>query len=95
MDSGDLYCEKCGVEPGDTIPELKKVARLYVAAAKGKRSTEHEGFSALQIICFSCRDGLKQLYQDRGAKSLLERVEQAGVAQQRIIYKHLQEKFGK
>jgi len=95
MESGDLSCEKCGAEPGDTIIELKKVARLYVGRIKDKGRGGQEGPSTLQVICFPCRDGLKQLYKERDLEWLLEQIGRVGVSQQLTIYKHLKEKFGK
>ncbi len=94
LDHDDIFCQMCGVIPGDIDEVTEQKAEFRVGYINQKSFEEKNDLSNLRILCSTCYQGFKELNRE-GLSSvwLLSQVRRAGQDEQRAVLKWLREKF--
>jgi hypothetical protein len=69
----ELYCQMCGVFPGDIDDLTGRRVRFHVGRIKAKSFGGTDELSNLRSICTTCYRGAKELYKERTSDNALDR----------------------
>ena len=90
----DLFCQMCGVTPGDIDDVTGRKVKFNIEYIVDKSLGGKEELSNLRTLCSTCNQGAKNITAERPtALWLLSQVRRAGQDEQRVVLKWLREKF--
>ena len=96
LERQDLFCQMCGVSPGDTDELTGRKAKFHIGQIKIKEFGGKDELSNLRALCSTCNQGSKYVTAERPTKIwLLSQVRRAGQDEQRAVLADLLKKFGK
>jgi hypothetical protein len=65
LDHDDLYCQMCGVIPGDIDDLTGRVVKFHIRRIKAKKLGWEDELPNLRVLCSTCYWGAKELYKER------------------------------
>jgi len=96
LDHDDLFCQMCGVIPGDTDDVTGRKVKFHIRHIKDKNLGGEDELSNLRVLCSTCYQGAKDIKGERPSSIwLLSQVRRAGEDEQRSVLATLLKKFGK
>jgi hypothetical protein len=60
----DLYCQMCGVVPGDIDDLTGRTANFHIGRIKAKKLGGEDALSSLRTLCSTCYRGAEELYKE-------------------------------
>ncbi len=92
----DLYCQMCGLTPGDIDPFTGRKVRLHVGHIIDKSLGGKDEISNLRTLCSTCNKAAKNLTGEKPTATwLLSQVRRAGQQEQKAVFEWLSRKFDK
>lgn len=61
----ELYCQMCGVIPGDIDELTGRAVRFHIGKIKPRKLRGGDEVSNLQVLCSTCHRGAKELRKER------------------------------
>lgn len=96
LSQAELFCEMCGVAPGDIDDLTGEKARFHIGHIVNKNLGGKDELSNLRTLCSTCNQGAKNITTEKPSSIwLLSQVRRAGQEEQRAVLNWLLKKFKK
>ena len=95
LNHDDLYCQMCGVMPGDIDDLTGRHVKFHIERVKAKKLGGQDELSNLRALCSTCYRGAKDLYKERTSDNWrLSQVGLEGEQAQRPVLSALLKEIG-
>lgn len=93
---GQVYCQMCGISPGDIDEYTGSVAQFCADWVPDNGLSFRSRFPPIRILCSTCKQGAKNITSEKPTGIwLLSQVRRAGIHEQKAVFEWLSKKFGK
>jgi hypothetical protein len=92
----EVYCQMCGLCPGDIDEFTERVAEFYADWVPDNGLSFRSRFSEVRYLCSTCNQGAKNITPEKPTTIwLLSQVRRAGLHEQKAVFEWLSNKFGR
>lgn len=91
----DLYCQMCGLCPGEVDEYTGEEAEFCVDWVPNNGLSFRGRYPEIRALCSTCNQGAKNITSEKPTKIwLLSQVRRAGQEEQKAVFEWLRRKFG-